>query len=108
VTVRAKARVRLRAVPPAVRAGAAVTFRGRLLGGHLPAGGKLVDLQARVGAGWRTFATTRTDRRGRLRHRHRFTPSSSGRTYRFRVLARKETAYPYESGASAIVAVRVL
>ena len=108
VVLRAKARIRLRAVPPAVRAGATVSFRGRLLGGHLPAGGKVVDVQARVGAGWRTFATVRTGRDGRLRHRHRFTPSSSGRTYRFRVLARRETAYPYEAGASAAVAVRVL
>jgi hypothetical protein len=108
VTVRRKARVRLRAVPPAVRAGASVTFRGRLLGGHLPAGGKLVDVQARVGARWRTFATVRTGRDGRVRHRHRFALSSSGRTYRFRVLARKETAYPYESGVSPAVAVRVL
>ena len=72
------------------------------------ADGKLVDVQARVGARWRTFATVRTGRRGRVRHRHRFAPSSSGRTYRFRVLARKETAYPYESGASEAVAVRVL
>ncbi len=62
VVLRAKARVRLRAVPPAVRAGATVSFRGRLLGGHLPAGGKVVDVQARVGAGWRTFATVRTGR----------------------------------------------
>ena len=108
VDLRAQARVRLRAAPRVVRAGATVSFRGRLLGGHLPTGGKLVDVQARVGAGWRTFATVRTDRRGRFEHRHRFAPSSSGRTYRFRVLARRETAYPYERGASAAVAVRVL
>jgi hypothetical protein len=106
--VRTRARVRLRAVPAVVPAGGVVRFRGSVRGGPVPRGGKLVDVQARVGGGWRTFATVRTGRRGRLRHRHRFAPSSSGRTYWFRVLARKETAYPYESAASPAVAVRVL
>jgi hypothetical protein len=106
--VRTRARVRLRAVPAVVRAGGVVRFRGSLLGRPVPRSGKLVDVQARVDGSWRTFATVRTGRRGRLRHRHRFAASSSGRTYWFRVLARKETAYPYESAASAAVAVRVL
>jgi hypothetical protein len=108
VVVRTRARARLRAVPGAVRAGGLVRFRGRLLGGHLPPGGKLVDVQARMPSGWRTFATVRSGRRGRVRHVHRFAPSSSGRTYWFRLLARKETAYPFESGASRAVAVQVL
>ena len=108
VRVRTRARIRLRAVPAIVPAGGVVRFRGSLLGGPVPRGGKLVDVQARVGARWRTFATVRTGRRGRLRHRHRFAASSSGRTYWFRILARKETAYPYESAASPAVAVRVL
>ncbi len=98
----------LRAVPAVVPAGGAVRFRGSLLGGPVPRGGKLVDLQARVDGRWRTFATVRTGRRGRLRHRHRFAASSTGRTFWFRLLARKETAYPYESAASPAVAVRVL
>jgi hypothetical protein len=106
--VRTRARVRLRAVPAIVPAGGVVRFRGSLLGGPVPRNGKLVDVQARVGGHWRTFATVRTSRRGRIRHRHRFAASSSGRTYWFRVLARKETAYPYESAASPAVAVRVL
>jgi len=108
VHLRTRARIGLRAVPAVVRAGGAVRFRGSLLGGPIPRGGKLVDLQARVDGRWRTFATVRTGRRGRLRHRHRFAATSTGRTFWFRLLARKETAYPYESAASPAVAVRVL
>ena len=106
--VRTPARARLSATPRAVRAGGAVRFAGRLRGGHVPRTGKLVELQARVGAGWRTFATVRADRRGRLRHTHRFAAGSAGRTYVFRLRIRRESAYPFETGTSRAVAVRVL
>jgi hypothetical protein len=102
------ARARLTARPAVVTAGAAVTFAGRLLGGHVPRGGKLVALQARVGRRWRTFTTVRTDRRGRLRARHRFSAASRGRSYRFRLLVPHEPSYPFERAASAAIAVRVL
>ena len=91
-----------------MRAGGAVRFSGRLLGGHVPRAGKLVELQARVGAGWRTFATVRSDRRGRVRHTRRFAPTSAGRTYRIRLRVRREQSYPFETATSRVVAVRVL
>ena len=76
-SVRTPARARVRATPATVAAGGSVRFTGRLLGGHVPRTGKLVELQARVGVGWRTFATVRTDRRGRFRHTHRFTSAAA-------------------------------
>jgi hypothetical protein len=91
-----------------VPAGGTVRFSGRLLGGHVPRAGRLVELQARVGAGWRTFATVRSDRRGRLRHMHRFAATSSGRTYWIRLRVRREPAYPFETATSPAVAVRVI
>ncbi len=105
--VRTRARARLRVTPGAVRAGGTVVFAGRLLGGHVPRGGKLVELQALVGTGWRTFATVRTDRRGRLRHPYRFAATSRGRTYRVRLRVRREAGYPFEGGRSRPVAIRV-
>jgi len=108
VAVRTRARARLTASPAVVRAGGVVRFSGRLLGGHVPRAGKLVELQARVGDGWRTFATVRSDRRGRVRHPRRFAVTSAGRTYRIRLRVRREQSYPYETGKSRAVAVRVL
>jgi hypothetical protein len=105
--IRTPARARLRVTPAVVRAGGGVRFNGRLLGGHVPRAGKVVEVQALVGAGWRTFATVRSDRRGRLRHRHRFAPTSAGRTFWFRLRVPRESAYPYETGTSRAVAVRV-
>jgi hypothetical protein len=107
VAIRTAARVRLRVTPGVVPAGRGVRFAGRLRGGHIPRAGKIVEVQALVGAGWRTFATVRSDRRGRVRHTHRFAPTSAGRTFYFRLRVRRETAYPYETGTSRAVAVRV-
>jgi hypothetical protein len=106
--IRTPARVRLSAAPGAVRAGGAVRFSGRLLGGHVPRTGKLVELQALVGAGWRTFATVRSDRRGRVRYTRSFAAASAGRSYRIRLRVRREPAYPFETGTSRAVIVRVL
>lgn len=105
--IRTPARVRLRAIPRTVPAGGTVRFTGRLLGGHVPAGGKVVELQARVTTGWRTFATLRTDRRGRYAHAHRFATTSGGRTFWVRVRVRRERAYPFESAVSRPLAVPV-
>ena len=91
----------------ALRNGEAVTFRGRLAGGHVPQGGKLIDLQAYYRGGWRTFATPRTDARGRWSYRYRFGATRGTVRYRFRARIRREAAYPYELGYSRRVSVTV-
>jgi hypothetical protein len=106
-SVRTPARARVRAKPRTVPAGGAVRFAGRLRGGHVPRAGKLVELQARVGAGWRTFATMRSDRHGRFHHVHRFTSVSGGRTYWFRLRIPREAAYPFERATTSPLTVRV-
>ena len=50
----------------------------------MPDGGKLIDLQAYYRGGWRTFATPRTDRRGRWSYRYRFGATRGTVRYRFR------------------------
>ena len=107
-SVRTRARVRFAATPATVPAGGLVRFSGRLLGGHVPRAGKLVELQARVGRGWRTFATVRSDRRGRIRHTRRFATTSAGSTFWIRLRVPRERSYPFETGASSAVTVRVL
>jgi hypothetical protein len=84
-----------------------VRFGGHLLGGHIPPGGKLVELQALVSRGWRTFATVRTDRHGDLSYAHRFALISRGRSFRFRLLVRRAADYPFERGTSRSISVRV-
>jgi hypothetical protein len=89
------------------RNGQAVVFSGRLAGGHVPEGGKLIDLQAYYRGGWRTFATPRTDRSGRWSYRYRFGATAGRVRYRFRARIRREAAYPFELGYSRQVHVTV-
>jgi hypothetical protein len=90
-----------------LRNGQAVRLRGRLLGGPIPPGGKLIDLQAFYRRSWRTFATLRSDRHGRWRFRYRFRATRGVVTYRFRARVHREAAYPYELGHSRVVRVTV-
>jgi hypothetical protein len=82
-------------------------FSGRLSAGPIPDGGKLLDLQAHYRGSWRTFATPRTDARGRWSYRYRFGATRGTVRYRFRARIRREAAYPYELGYSRTVGVTV-
>ncbi|MDX6697100.1 MAG: hypothetical protein QOE65_497 [Solirubrobacteraceae bacterium] len=97
----------LRASRRRVRNGARVAFSGRLAGRPLPPGGRTVDLQAHYRGAWRTFATPRTDARGRWRFPYRFGATRGRVVYRFRALVKRDAAYPYEQGASPTVSVTV-
>lgn len=90
-----------------VRTGRSVRFSGRLRGGHVPAGGKLIELQARVRGRWQTFATTQTNARGQWRYRYGFTAPGRGAVYRFRARVPYEAAYAYSAGGSRAARVRV-
>ena len=78
------------------------------MGRPVPRGGMVVEMQVRIGRRWRTFATTRArGTGGTFRYRYRFMRTYTRVTYRFRALVRAEAAYPYATGASRTVKVRV-
>lgn len=88
--------------------GGFVTFRGRLRGRPIPAGGKLVELQVYTRRQWRTFAQPRANAKtGRWRYQYRFEATRGLVTFRFRARIRHEAVYPYELGTSRRVRVRV-
>lgn len=107
LTTKVKAAARLKVDRRRLRNGQTVRFSGRLLGKPIPPAGKLVALQAKVGRGWRTFATPRANAKGRFKHRYRFTATTGVRRYAFRVVVAREAAYPYEKGISRVVKVTV-
>jgi hypothetical protein len=67
--------------------------------------GLVVVLQGHEDGRWRTFADTRTRRRGKWRASYRF----SGRPGRYpiRVRIRRQTGLPYETGYSKRLTVHV-
>ena len=79
-----------------------------MLGRSIPTNGKVVELQAR-GKGhrrWITFKTVRSSKGGAVRAKYTF-HSSSSVSYQFRARARAESGYPYLTGVSRRVTVRV-
>jgi hypothetical protein len=91
-----------------VRNGQGVAFSGRVTGRPLPAGGKLIEMQAHFRSRWRTFSTLRTDRAGRWRFRYRFGATLGRVTYRFRARLPSEGGYPFLSGRSKVARVLVV
>ena len=102
-----RAGARLRATPRNLRNGETVRFRGRLLGAPIPASGVPVALQARAGRRWITFATIRTDGKGRFHHRYTFRATTGHQRYRFRARIGRDSTYPYAPGRSNGVVVDV-
>lgn len=107
VNLRVKARPRLATSRTRARNGQRVTFSGRLGGAPYPTQGALVQLQAKRGKRWQTFATPRARKRGRFRYRYRFTRTTGTRTYLFRARVPRQPTYPYATGSSSTEAVRV-
>jgi hypothetical protein len=88
--------------------GQGVTFSGQVRTRPLPLAGKLIEVQAFFRNRWRTFSTTRADRRGRWRFRYRFGGTAGRVVYRFRVRLPREGGYPFATGHSSVIPVTVI
>ena len=105
--LRVTAGVRLAIAPRVAHRGTTIRLRGRLRAGPVPPRGKLLELQARTkGHRWVTFRTIRTSRSGAFTSRYRFRRGGPV-TYLLRARARAGSDYPFETGSSKALAVRV-
>jgi hypothetical protein len=101
-------RVALKASRRHLRNGQAVTLRGVLRGGEVPARGVTLAVQWKDGPRWRPFAQIKTNRKGSFRYAYRFTRTSGRITYALRVQVTKgQVDYPYLATASKPVKVTV-
>jgi hypothetical protein len=96
----------LGASPRTLGGGERVVLSGHLEGAARRAG-LLVELQARRGTRYQTFATTRTSRGGHYRYAYRFSASAGPFTYALRARAARQPGLPFATGASKAVKVRV-
>ena len=100
-----RAGINLSVAPRTAHVGSSIYFSGRLRGGPIPKGGKLVVLEARSPGGpWLEFNVIRSDARGRFHASYRFKFAGPAR-YQFRVLCEAEADYPFATGASRVVTV---
>jgi hypothetical protein len=105
LTLSVRAGVALSVSPRTTSVGGTIYFRGRLRAGPIPPSGKQLVLEARSpGSPWIEFDVVRTDARGRYRASYRFKfPGPAD--YSFRARSEPESDYPFEAGASNVVAV---
>jgi hypothetical protein len=108
VHVNVRAPVRFKGSRRSLRNGETLVLSGRLPGRPLPRRGVLVELQARREGGWQTFGTTRSGRGGRFSFGYTFTRTTGVQAYALRARVPRQAAYPYASGASRPVRVRVI
>jgi hypothetical protein len=102
-TVRAKPR---RSV---LHNGAVLLITGRLTGGPYPHRGVVLNLQAIRDGRWQGFANSfRTDSKGRFKFRYRFTRTLGVQRYRMRIRAYAQAGYPYVTGFSKRMTIRVV
>ncbi len=100
-----RAGVSLAIAPRTASVGRSIYFSGRLRGGPVPSGGKLLVLEARSpGGAWLEFDVIRSDARGRFDASYRFKFPGPAE-YQFRVLCETEADYPFATGASPVVGV---
>ena len=78
LNVAVRARSTLKASPRTIRSGQRVRFTGKLRGGYIPRGGKLVELQAYERGRWRSITTLRTNSKGAFSYRYRFSFRARG------------------------------
>lgn len=107
LTLNVRARTSMRPNRRHLVNGETVTFHGRVRTGDIPAQGKLVEMQVWLRGKWRTFATTRADRRGLWKYDYRFDGTRGLQTYRFRAKLPPEAGYPFAAGGSRAVRVHV-
>lgn len=105
--LRVRAGVRVTVAPRVAARGRTVAIDGRVLGHPLPPSGKVVELQARTTRGrWSTFRTVRATRSGRFATRYTFRRGGPA-LYLMRARVREADDYPYATGSSHAVRVRV-
>jgi hypothetical protein len=102
-TVSAKARRRV------LHNGQVLQITGKLSGGPYPHRGVVLNLQAIRDGRWQGFANSfRTDSNGRFKFRYRFTRTLGVQRYRMRIRAVAQAGYPYISGFSKRLTIRVV
>jgi hypothetical protein len=106
LALQVQAGIALSIAPRTASVGRSIFFRGRLLGGPIPAGGKQLVLEARSpGSSWIEFDVIQTDAHGRYHASYRFKFPGPAE-YQFRVRSEPESDFPFAGGSSNVVGVQ--
>jgi len=101
------ARVRIRVGPRRARWGGVIRISGRLLGGYVPAGSKLIRLNVGIGHVGRIVGLPDITRAGRFHIRFRLFPGRGRLRLWFSVSTLPEASYPWAPATSRRVTVAI-
>ena len=105
-TMRVRGKIVLQRVSRLAKRGGSIVFRGRLHGGGIPKGFRLL-LQAQNGRKWQLLAPVRVKSNGAFRFTYRCACQQPGARFRFRMMIPSATRLPYVATVSRAHAVRV-
>jgi hypothetical protein len=106
--LRVKPRISAKPHRRTLRNGQVLIIEGRISGGPIPKRGVALNLQAVRDGRWQGFADPfRTTADGKFRFRYRFTRTLGVQRYRLRIRAAAQAGYPYQSGYSKALTIRV-
>lgn len=97
VAVRVPASSSFKVRPRRIVNGETVTLAGRVRGGPIPAGGKLVELRKWTGSRWEPFRVVRTDPHGRWRHVESVGSVTGAVSFHLRARLPAEAGFPYRT-----------
>jgi hypothetical protein len=104
---RARARVRLRIAPRHLGGRGSIQISGLLLGGSIPKRGKLLVLEGHLPGGkWSELELVRTGRHGRFNVTYPSEFLGPG-DWQIRMLCEAAPGYPFKTGSSRVIRVRV-
>jgi hypothetical protein len=106
--LRVKPRITARPARKSLHNGQVLIISGRISGGPIPQRGVALNLQAVRDGRWQGFADAfRTTADGTFRFRYRFTRTLGVQRYRLRIRAYAQAGYPYQTGFSRAMTIRV-
>jgi hypothetical protein len=108
-TLDVRAGLRLQVRPHRIAPRGRIAFAGRLLGGSGQRNTQVgLFAVARRGRDRVPVATLRADRRGRFHFSYRFRRTFAPFTYYFQAVVQRQNGYPYATGRSSRVSVRIV
>jgi hypothetical protein len=107
--IHVRPRVSVKAKRRSLRNGQVLKLTGRVSGGPIPRRGLIVNMQAVVGGRWRGFGDPfHTTSKGTFTFRYRFTRTGGVQHYKLRVRIPSQNGYPYATGTSKRLTVKVV
>ena len=107
ITIEVRGASIFRSSARSIKAGHRLVLYGRVLGGYIPPGGKIIQISYWTGdSGWLPYETVYTQHSGRWRLPWRTDPRAAGLTYKFKVTLLRQADWPFLKATTSSIRVK--